>query len=61
MLLTFDSQLQTLVVRDVIFIVTADHHINAVDVASEHLVEMCTLTMGLSATSYCRSKVALSK
>jgi hypothetical protein len=59
MLPKFDSHLQTLVVRDVVIVVTANHRIHHVEVASEHLVEMSTLPMGLSATHYCQGEVAL--
>jgi hypothetical protein len=47
------------VVGDVIVVVTTDDCVRHVDVASEHLVKMSTLAMGLSATLDRWCKVAL--
>ena len=59
MLLQLDGHLQTPVVRDVIVVVPTDHSIRHLDVASEHLVQVTTLPMGLRATCNRRCKVAL--
>ena len=58
MLLKLDGHLQTLVVRDVIVVVPTDHSIHHLDVASEHLIQVTTLPMGLRATCNRRYKVA---
>ena len=55
----FHSHLQTLVVRDVIVVVTADYCVHHIDVASEHLVKMPTLSIGLGATLDRRREVVL--
>jgi hypothetical protein len=47
------------VVRDLIVVVTAYYCVHHINVASEHLVEMSTLTMGLSTASDCRCKVTV--
>ena len=59
MLPQLDGHLQTLVVRDVIVVLPTDHSIHHLDVASEHLVQVATLPMGLRATCNRRCKVAL--
>ena len=59
MLLQLDGHLQTLVVRDVIVVVPTDHSTRHLDVASEHLVQVATLPMGLRVTCNHRCKVAL--
>ena len=59
MLLQPDSHLQTFVVRDVIVVVPTDHSIHQLDVASDHLVQVTTLPMGLRATCNRRCEVAL--
>ena len=58
MLLQLDGHLQTLVVRDVIVVVPTDHSIRHLDVASEHLVQVTTLSMGFRASCYRRCEVA---
>ena len=52
---------EALVVGDVIVVVTADDCVRHVDVASEHLVKVSTLAMGLSATLDRWCEVTLSK
>jgi hypothetical protein len=52
---------ETLVIRDVIVVVTADDCVCHVDVASEHLVKVSSLTMGLGATLDRWCEVTLSK
>jgi hypothetical protein len=54
MLLRSQCHFEALVVRDLIVIVTAHDRVHHIDVASEHLVKMSTLTMGLGATYDCR-------
>ena len=54
MLLWSECYLETLVIRDLIVIVTAHDRVHHIDVASEHLVKMSTLPMSLGATDDCR-------
>jgi hypothetical protein len=54
MLLWSQCHLETLVVRDLIVIVAANDCVDYIGVASEHLVKMSTLSMGLGATDDCR-------
>ena len=46
----FHSHLQALVVRDVVVVVVADYRVGDFQVASEHLIKVSSLSMGLSAT-----------
>ena len=59
MLPWLQSYLQTLVVRDVIVVVAADYCVHHIDVASEHLVKVPTLSMGHGAAFNCRCEVVL--
>ena len=42
--------LEALVVGDLIFVVITDYGVHQIDVASEHLVEVTSLPVGLGAT-----------
>ena len=53
------SYLQTLVVRDVVVVVAADYCAHHFAIASEHLIKVPTLPMGLCATLDCWGKAVL--